>query len=399
MLHHTIEVLGKTAFRMKIALLNSRKPRRFAPDEPWLRFTMALGHAIARSGHTLCTSVGTIGYESAMFGAAMGAGNIEVFVTQSAEHDVMDCLPPNAPSNDLSVRILPPTSVNSEVERDRAIIDAADIVIAVAIRAGGQMQSLLRARFEQRRRVEVMLPWDNGPLAAGNRKLLDLGAPPVEPRLLEMARKYLPRSTTNRAQLDWTAFFPQWKTSPLSAPTLAHFTRSIDGPWPGQTRGEYLDDLWHGGFRARRDGAAALYRILNSSTLRASSKLIRGGYPVVSFTAVSPERIGELYRYRAHLVRWDFEPFGIVFDRDWLAKQNVRPVQYLPSSSFHNLSSEERPWFQKHEPPSCDYSAEEEWRHLGDLNFSDAPRDVVRIVSEAESFDIMDATKACTFRK
>jgi hypothetical protein len=132
--------------------------------------------------------------------------------------------------------------------------------------------------------------------------------------------------------------------------------------------------------RARRDASAALRRILQSSVLKASSRLIRGRSPAVSFTAVSPDRIEELHRYRAHLVRWDFEPWGIVFDRDWLAKRHARPVEYLPSASFSLLASADRPWFQKHEPPACDYSKEEEWRIIGDFDFADAPKDAVRLV-------------------
>jgi hypothetical protein len=132
--------------------------------------------------------------------------------------------------------------------------------------------------------------------------------------------------------------------------------------------------------RARRDASAALWRILQTCTLQASSRLIRGHFPVVSFTAVSPARIDELHRYRSHLVRWDFEPWGIVFDRDWLAKQNAHPVRYLPSTAFRNLAPTEKALFQKHEPPDCDYSMEEEWRIAGDFHFAHAPKDVVRIV-------------------
>jgi hypothetical protein len=87
-----------------------------------------------------------------------------------------------------------------------------------------------------------------------------------------------------------------------------------------------------------------------------------------------------LRRYRSHLIRWDFEPWGIVFDRDWLVRCGARPVNYLPSQSFKKLEEHEQPFFQKHEPPECDYSAEEEWRIQGDLDFSAAPPDAIRLV-------------------
>jgi hypothetical protein len=108
---------------------------------------------------------------------------------------------------------------------------------------------------------------------------------------------------------------------------------------------------------------------------------------VVSFTAVHPDGLAHLHRYRPHLVRWDFEPYGLVFDLHWLKKAGAQPVRYLPQADFKHLPPEERPWFQKHEPPACDYSAEEEWRVAGDFSFSGAPEDMIRmIVPDEESF-------------
>jgi len=342
---------------------------------------MALGYAVARSGHTLCTSVGTVGYDAALFGAAMGKGKIEAFVRAGGEADVAKCLPQYASPNLVSVRQLAATDVHPDLQRDREVMDAADVVIAVAIRAGGQMESLLRNRFHNDKKLQVVLPLDEGPLWRGTRRLVDMGVPPVGEHLQRIVRERIDlRASIQRDEPDWSSFFLTWRDAPLSKPTLAHFTRAAEGPWPGQTYGEYLEDLWHGGERARRDAPAALRRILQSSVLEPSSRLIRGGFPVVSFTAVSPEQIDALHRYRAHLIRWDFEPWGIIFDREWLAKRNVRPVQYLPSASFSHIASADRPWFQKHEPPECDYSKEEEWRVLGKLDFADAPKDAVRIV-------------------
>lgn len=361
--------------------MNSRKPRQCHADEPWLRSTMALGYAVTRCGHTLCTSIGTIGYDAALFGAAMGRGQIEAFVQPRDEFEVLRRLPPGTPPNLISFQKLAMGDVSVDVQRDQDVMDAADVVIAVAIRAGGHMESLLQNRFRAGKKLHVVVPADKGPLWRGTQRLLEMGVPPVDEYMQQCVRECLAsRVSIQKDELDWASYFPLWRDAPLSRPTLAHFTRAGQGPWPGQTQGEYLEDLWYGGARAQRDAPAALRRILQSSVLKASSRLIRGSFPVVSFTAVSPEQIADLHRYRSHLVRWDFEPWGIVFDRDWLAKRTARPVKYLPSSSFQNLAPNERAWFQKHEPPNCDFSVEEEWRILGDFDFTDAPQNVVRIV-------------------
>lgn len=362
---------------MKIAVVNSRKPRTLHPDDSWLSWTMALGHALALRGDTLCTSVGTIGYDAALFGAAKGGGKIESFVPAREESQVCAAFPRDASQRNVVTRIIDA----HDARRDQEVMNSADLVIAVAIRAGGHMETLLRERWSAGKNLRVVLPPDDEPTWRGTRNLANLGVPPIDEDLAVLARKTLAlRAPVGPDELDWRLFFPAWRDEPLTTPTLAHYTRGASGPWPGQAYCDHLEDLWCGGQRARRDAPAALGRILRSSKLVASARLIRGRFPVVSFTAVSPDRIRELHRYRAHLGRWDFEPWGIVFDRDWLIKKQARSVRYLPSAAFDQLSRVERPWFQKHDPPACDYSGEEEWRVLGDVDFSDAPSDAVRLV-------------------
>lgn len=341
---------------------------------------MALGHAIAKQGHTLCTSIGNIGYEAALFGAAMGDGKTNVFVKRDEERSVAECIPPRAVTNLLTTRVLAASDVHVDVQRDRDVLDDADLVIAVAIRSGGQMESLLKTRFWAGKNVQVVVP-ESSAMWRGSQNLLELGVPLVAEDIRQIAEETL--KLREMARLDEPNVFQSflsWKEAPLAKPTLAHFTRSASGPWPRQSNAEYLEDLWHGGRRACRDARAALARIVQFRRINASGRLIRQGYPMVSFTAVSPERIADLRRYRSHLIRWDFEPWGIVFDRDWLLRCGARPVNYLPSQSFKKLEEHEQPFFQKHEPPECDYSAEEEWRIQGDLDFSAAPPDAIRLV-------------------
>lgn len=365
---------------MKIAIVNSRKPRTFHPDDRWLQWTMALGHAIAKQGHTLCTSIGAIGYDAALFGAAMGNGQIKVFVTRDEERKLHEFIPQSMATNLWITRVLAGSDVHVDGQRDREVINDADLVIAVAIRSGGYMESLLKTRFLAGKDVQIVVP-ESTPLWRGSQNLLELGVPFVAEDIRQLVEVRLKQRTMVCSdELDVLHSFLSWKEAPLAVPTLAHFTRDASGPWPGQSNAEYLEDLWHGGWRACRDARAALSRIVTSRRINASGRLIRGCFPVVSLTAVLPERIADLRRYRSHLIRWDFEPWGIVFDRDWLIQCGARPVHYLPSQSFKKLEEHEQPFFQKHEPPDCDYSAEEEWRIQGDLDFSAAPPDAIRLM-------------------
>lgn len=365
---------------MNIAIVNSRKPRHVSCDEPWLRVTMALGYAIARAGHTLCGSAGTLGYDAALFGAAMGGGEILALAEPGAQGFVAACLPAGAEPNRVTIRTIAAQKQRG-LARDVAVMDAADVVIAVAVRSGGHFDALLHARWHAGKPLQVVAPLGEGPGWRGTRKLMEAGVPQVAEELWRIAQEIMDaHGVVRHNEPDWTTSFLSWRDAPLAQATLAHFTRASNGPWPGQTYAQYLEDLWAGGLRGRRDAPAVLWRILQMSRLIANGQLIRGGFPVVSFTAVSPDRLKELHRYRSHLVRWDFEPWGIVFDRDWLLQRGARPVHYLSNIAFASLVPEQQPWFQKHEPPECDYTIEEEWRVRGDLDFSDAPQDAVRLV-------------------
>ncbi len=126
---------------------------------------------------------------------------------------------------------------------------------------------------------------------------------------------------------------------------LMHWTRSQSGPWPGQTEEEYLNGLLFAECRTDRSPLSSLARILAMQRIIATNRLTRGE-PVVCFTE---RRLGELARYRRyrpHLARWDFEPYGICIDRKWLCQRQTRPVIYGDDRRWARLSSDEQPFFQ-----------------------------------------------------
>ncbi len=369
-------------------MLGSRKPRAVDPDAWWLRTTFALAAHLAREGHRLCTSSGNLSYEAALYGAARHGGRILAFVASSQLPSLVDCLPPQFPSDRLEVCPLPDADGPA---RDRAVIDAADLCIAVAVRPGGSMVNRLIARWRRGRPVQVVPPplrpgrTGHGssrarvdPVVGGNLELMAAGVPPLAGAFSAPCPLPVPASPSATPAFPGT--FVRWEDDPILEPTLAHYTRAAHGPWPGQPRWGYLEDLYHGGPRGRRDARSTLAHILEERRIRASRRLIRGRHPVVSFTEHKPEAVARLHRYRRHLVRWDFQPYGLVFIRRWLEQSGARPVRYLPASAFDALPEEDRPWFQKHEPPGCDYSAEREWRVLGDVDLAAVPPGAVRVV-------------------
>lgn len=158
---------------------------------------------------------------------------------------------------------------------------------------------------------------------------------------------------------------------------LIHCTRAQRGPWPGETKTQYLDDLLLGLPRARHSPLAALIRIAASRRLMASSLGIRGGYAVVSFTEANFAALQSMRTYRSHRGRWDFEPFGIGIRRSWLVARGARPVRYGNDDDWEKLATDERPFFQKALSTAgtrtLDWTTEREWRHLGDIDLAQLP--------------------------
>ncbi len=209
---------------------------------------------------------------------------------------------------------------------------------------------------------------------------------------------------------------------------LSHWTRECPGPWPGQSDEEYLVEMMVDPNARRRSVFDSLLRIVREQRLRASHRLVRGDTPVVSFTAQPLDAFVGLHRYQRHLGRWDFNPFGICLHREWLRQQGTRPVVYGDQRLWQQLAEEQRPFFQSSRVPAgsqdpddsttkrlhsgasgsaghgdgrarlgdagrrddssatTDWTLEEEWRYVGDMDLSLAPPEVVRVfVGDSES--------------
>ncbi len=130
--------------------------------------------------------------------------------------------------------------------------------------------------------------------------------------------------------------------------------------------------------------------------LLATGRAIRGGTPVVCFTAVEIAAISKLRTFRAHRTRWDFEPYGISIAKDWLIERGARPVVYGDETLWKQLAEPQRPYFQRRwsgRDNAIDWSVEREWRHLGTLNLAELPSDAAFVFvptrDEAERLSVL----------
>ena len=160
----------------------------------------------------------------------------------------------------------------------------------------------------------------------------------------------------------------------LPWPSLAHWTRESSGPWPGEEPEAWDAAALIESAAADHSAAATLRRILNERRIRGSAQGVRGNVPVVCLTATPPGRWHTLRRYQRHRQRWDFEPYAIAFDRDYLARRGARPVVYtagdLDQESDRPDASELPTWLRVAEGERGRWRVEREWRWRGDLDLT-----------------------------
>ena len=275
--------------------------------------------------------------------------------------------------------------------RDRALVALSDQLLVFHVRGGGNLYRLLRARLSDPAWPVASVFAAIGPQLV-SRKLVDelLQNGAVGWLLLENLPAEL-SSLQTRPQLARTIVAPEIKTiaaAPIIAPPpsndwqfLTHCTRRQNERWPDESEEEFIDNLVLCRDEADHSALATLKRIVTTQRLRATAKAVRGGFPVVSFTAVPLDDLPRLRVFRTHRGRWDFEPYGISVRRDWLERLGVQAVRYGDDALWQSLDEGDRPFFQKscsddsRDKRAIDWTVEQEWRHLADVDLTELPDD------------------------
>ena len=363
--------------RPTAAIVTSRLPRLVPTDDSWIAGVRGVLRRIKRQQVDLIVGDGTAGTE---------------LIQHAAERLSLGCqIAAAGPECDRCDDEVP--------SRDRALVMGADAVYVLRLRSNGNLHQLLKQRLEQRGGVVIIIDLPTLQSEEVRDELCDLGAELWRP------------SDSDSCPLEIVTSMPCHRdTIPKSPPEgiyvihpypldsknwLIHTTRACPGPWPDQSFAEYADSLFAADFQADHTGLGTLLRILRQKQLIASGRTIRGNTPVVSFTARSISSLPELHCYRPHRIHWDFEPFGICLRRDWLLAQGVCPVNYGTNESWNTLAASRRPYFQLATGDSgIDWSIEQEWRHLGNLDLSQLTPELVRIF--VPNFENATAVSAVT---
>lgn len=263
--------------------------------------------------------------------------------------------------------------------RDGLMVAVSDHIIVLSVRSGGNVEQVVRRRLEEedgrsQRGISLLI----GPKLTP----VDLAKTLPEAAWLEMESRPEPEKTV----VPITVGNEFTRSGTLNQFTgegyLIHCTRHAAGPWPNQSMADYRDALILGRDDADHSALATLARIVAQRRLVGSCRAIRGGTPVVCFTAVDLRQLKDLHAFRAHRGRWDFEPYGLCIKQGWLEQRGARRVRYGDPSLWDQLADSERPFFQRRRAGrrgQFDWTVEREWRHMGDIDLTELPSDAAML--------------------
>jgi hypothetical protein len=349
------------------AILLSRQPLRPTGLTPWVRQSVVAARWIKDSGLGLVSSTGMQTWEMVTTLASDLKIPLRLVVAADSEEEFLQgCDQAMAEFNlDPSrTEFVPCIVANARASstlaaRDELVVRMADILIPVSCRPSGGMAIRLAEAEQAGREIhrEFSVAYSNKRAALK----YDLNSQNLNPDLDSLDGKY-----------------------------LVHWTRGASSPWPKERRISFYRDIMQSDHWPRA-ALNTLARIIRTGTILASSRHMPGGVPTVSFSALAPREVVPLMRWRARYGEMSFEPYGIGIDNGFGCEIGIREVIYHDGGQRVSVPADEL-WRSQSTGKITDWTAEREYRCLGDLSLRDVPR-------EALALFCMTALEADTLRQ
>ena len=183
---------------------------------------------------------------------------------------------------------------------------------------------------------------------------------------------------------------------------LFHWTRTSNTAWPGEKLIDFYRDILTS-TAYPRSAYRSLTNILKTKIIRSSSEHMPGGAMTVSFSNRAPSEMTELIAWRSRYRLMSFEPYGIGIEKSISSTINILPVLYYDKTKGKKSidTQTDESWRTQSRGKEADWTREDEYRHAGDMDISDVPKDkmilICRTRAEAAEVSRVGGIKAVSF--
>jgi len=286
--------------------------------------------------------------------------------------------------------------------QDRAAAFLADYVFALKVRSKGKIEQVLRDRLGQPAvpSATTYVALHRSVSDNENRlqavELLESGAigwfssaGSHAPQVLSPDANFELRCKQSAGPTTWQPLISLQSLNRAEGKFLTHCTRSRRGPWPDQSLSQFHDELFHSPWRQHPHPIGTLERILDQKRLIATRNYRRGDVDTICFSEKRIDRLLSMRHFQSHLGRWDWEPYGIMIDKEWLVAQGAQRVNYIDRETAKGLKDRDLTFSQvvSKATGAQDWREEQEWRISGDLRLNRIPfsKAVVFVPTVAEA--------------
>lgn len=328
------------------AILLSRQALRPSGECAWVRRSAEAVKALTAEDLALCSSTGTLTWNLLTGLGSINRSKLRLYIPGP------DSEIPAEPAEELCRQFeldrslvefvgVPRQNTKAETlrERDRQLINSANLLFPISLRPDGSMEKHIR----------------------------ESGRPVRE----EFSIPYSARS--GRIGYDLTNNSINREIVSMGVDHIIHWTRATNGCWPGEREIDLIRDILNSPTWPR-DAFNTLWRIIGSRKLIASSRHMPGRVRTVSFSGLPPSRMIRLMRWRARYRQMSFEPYGVGVRRSDAAELGIRPVEYREQQESSGESSATR-WLSQSTGRLADWRAEDEHRFRGDFDLTGVPND------------------------
>ena len=334
----------------RAVILLSRQPRRPCARDAWVQQTIRAVDHLANLDVAVVSSVGLQTWELVTAAAVLRQTRICIVIPTTSDEEFEQeagrirtqfALTDELVKFESISRSKDADKTEAQVRRDAAVIERADILLPISIRADGNMAHAVRDAEQAGREIirDFQIPY------VARQELIAYKIAPelVSPQINEIGRDY-----------------------------LIHWTRAANGPWPDERSIDFYRDVMTAG-QYPRSACDTLHRILKTRRLAGSPRHMPAKTAVVSFTGLPPLACLPLMRWRARFGEMSFEPYGVGIRRSWADKVGIQPVIYYDNPARPPSGVEA--WLTQSRGVKTDWRQEDEYRYRGDLDLSQVPSD------------------------